>query len=182
MANSFGGGGQDLDLSNGATDVFLSVLQFALSDLADDPWRRALAQWVAWHDQTLVGRGVVGFDLEDVHWDPAEFASQKAFLLQVIDFAATRHRWSELCYDPPHAVAYLQRYREVVAAFELPPGFGRPLDTAGPGPRTRSSAAPATGSTAASSSDGAGCARSAVRATPATCDELRALGRSNEHG
>ncbi len=134
MANSFGGGGQDLDLSNGATDVFLSVLQFALSDLADDPWRRALAQWVAWHDQTLVGRGVVGFDLEDVHWDPAEFASQKAFLLQVIDFAATRHRWSELCYDPPHAVAYLQRYREVVAAFELPPGF-RPAPGYGwPGP------------------------------------------------
>jgi hypothetical protein len=35
--SAIGGGGHDLDLSNGGTDVFLSVLQFALSDLAEDP-------------------------------------------------------------------------------------------------------------------------------------------------
>jgi hypothetical protein len=38
MANRFGGNGRSLRLSNGATDVFLSVLQFALSDLATTEW------------------------------------------------------------------------------------------------------------------------------------------------
>jgi hypothetical protein len=134
MSNSFGGGGADLDLSNGATDVFLSVLQFALSDLATDPWQRALARWVAWHDQNVAGRGTVGFDLEEIHWGPADFARQKAFLLQVIDTAATGYRWSELCYDPPHAVDYLHRYREIVEAFELPPDFRPVGGYAWPGP------------------------------------------------
>jgi hypothetical protein len=134
VGNVFRGGELDLRLSNGATDVFLSVLQFALSDLADDPWQRALAQWVAWHDQNLVGGGTVGFGLEEVHWEPAEFAAQKAFLLRVLDTALTRYRWDELCYDPPRADAYLHRYREVVAAFELPAGFWPATGYRWPGP------------------------------------------------
>jgi hypothetical protein len=59
-------------LSNGGTDVFLSVLQFALSGLAASLWERALTQWIAWHDQNLVGRGVLGFDLSDIAWNPAD--------------------------------------------------------------------------------------------------------------
>lgn len=134
MGNLFRGGGLDLDLSNGGTDVFLSVLQFALSDLADEPWQDELAQWVAWHDQTLVGLGTVGFDLEEIHWDPARFREQKAFLLRAVDTAASRYRWSELCYDPPYAEIYLHRYREVVAAFELPPDFRPAAGYGWPGP------------------------------------------------
>jgi hypothetical protein len=67
-------------LMNQGFDVFLSVLQFALSDLATSPWQRALAQWVAWHDQNLVGRGVVGFDLEDIAWDPARFPERAQWM------------------------------------------------------------------------------------------------------
>ncbi|MEV0153008.1 hypothetical protein AB0H57_04605 [Micromonospora sp. NPDC050686] len=65
MGNRFSGGGSHLRLGNGATDAFQSLLQFALSDLAGEPWERALAQWFAWHDQNLVGSGTVGFDLAD---------------------------------------------------------------------------------------------------------------------
>jgi hypothetical protein len=134
MGNRFCGGPHDLKLSNGATDVFLSVLQFALSDLATSPWERALAQWVAWHDQNLAGRGVVGFDLEDIAWDPARFPEQKAFVLQAIDTALTGYRWDELCYDPPHAQTYLHAYRQLVDGFELPT-TARPVDRYGwPGP------------------------------------------------
>jgi hypothetical protein len=122
MGNRFCGGQRDMKFSDGATDVFLSVLQFALSDLAATRWERALAQWVAWHDQNLVGREVVGFDLADIAWDPAEFPRQKAFLLRVIDTALTGYRWNELCYDPPYARACLRDYRQIVVSFPLPAG------------------------------------------------------------
>lgn len=134
MGNSFGGGGVDLDLSNGASTAFLSVLQFALSDLATDPWERELARWVAWHDQAASGLGMMGFDLEEVHWVPADLAGQRAFLLRAVDTAATGYRWSELCYEPPYTASHLRRYREIVAGFALAadfrPGGGYPW----PGP------------------------------------------------
>lgn len=119
MGNRFGGGGGDLKLSNSATDVFLSVLQFALSDLAASGWERALAQWVAWHDQAVAGPGCVGFDLAEIAWDRPDFASQKAFLLRVVDKALTRYRWDELCYDPPFAEQNLHDYRGIVRRFDL---------------------------------------------------------------
>jgi hypothetical protein len=125
LANRFRGGERDLRLSNGATDVFLSVLQFALSDLAASQWERALAQWVAWHDQTASGRGCVGFDLEEIAWDQTDFPGQKAFLVRVIDKALTAYRWSELCYEPPWADQHLRQYRIIVERFDLPAQYGR---------------------------------------------------------
>jgi hypothetical protein len=134
MANRFGGGGHSLKLSNAATDVFLSVLQFALSDLAATRWQRELAQWIAWHDQNLTGVGTVGFDLEHIVWPAANFADQKAFLLSAIDLAGRRYRWDELCYDPPSAHAYLHEYRDVVVPFERPAAPTTPTNWGWPGP------------------------------------------------
>ncbi|MFI5496085.1 hypothetical protein [Actinoplanes sp. NPDC051859] len=131
MGNRFSGGGRELSLSNSATDVFQSVLQFALSDLAQTPWELAFARWFALHDQNLSGRGTVGFDLAEVPWDPAQSGTQRQFLVDAIDRALTRYRWDELCYDPPHAAEYLREFRGVVAAFEPVsthdgPGIGWP--------------------------------------------------------
>jgi hypothetical protein len=134
MANRFGGGNRDMKRSNGATDAFLSVLQFALSDLAATVWQRALAQWIAWHDQNLVGRGAVGFYLEEIAWDRFEFPNQKAFLLRAIDTALTHYRWEELCYEPPYAEGDLREYREIVELFELPAETGPSERWAWPGP------------------------------------------------
>lgn len=120
MANRFGAGPASMRLSNGASEVFMSLLQFALSDLAGNAWERDFAQWFAWHDQNGVGRGTVGFDLEQVRWDAARFAEQKAFLLRAIDTALAGYRRAELDYDPPHADVYLREYREIVEPFELP--------------------------------------------------------------
>src|SRR6185437_7986728 len=110
-------------LTNGGTDVFLSLMQFALSDLASSDWEQALALWFAWHDQNLVGLGVMGFSLEEVHWDAAQFPEQKAFLLRAIDSALAGYRRAELCYDPPYVDLYLREYREIVEPFELPADF-----------------------------------------------------------
>lgn len=133
MANRFSGGGRELRLSNGASDVLLSVLQFALSDLAVTPWERALAQWIAWHDQNVAGRGCVGFDLAEIAWDDAAFPEQHAFLLRAVDRARARYRWGELCYDPPFAAGHLAEFRELVAHLGPPPP-GRGPVAAWPGP------------------------------------------------
>lgn len=125
MANRFGGGGRDLKLSNARTDIFLALLQFPLSDLATAPWQRALAQWVAWHDQNLVGVGTVGFDLDELAWE--DFPAEQAFLLSVVDAALAGHRWAETCYEAALLEPALQAYRAIVAAF-----------TPGPSPTTPS--------------------------------------------
>jgi hypothetical protein len=120
MANVFRAGERVMRLSNGATAVFLSVWQFALSDLAGNSWERAFAQWIARHDTQILGLGMVGFGLDEIDWDPVQFPSQKAFLVRALDTALTRHRWAELCYDPPHAEENLRNCRQLVEPFERP--------------------------------------------------------------
>ncbi|WP_326764620.1 hypothetical protein OG978_08555 [Streptomyces sp. NBC_01591] len=136
MGNIFHGGGRSLDLSNGGTDVFVDVLMLAVSDLADSTWEYRFATLLTLQDQCVLGRGVVGFDLEDIDWgrSPRERAAAKDFVLRVLDLALRRHRWDELGYEPPFAEGYLRQYREMVEAFD-PAGAGRQCgDPPFPGP------------------------------------------------
>ncbi|MER7793540.1 hypothetical protein [Streptomyces sp. NPDC097640] len=115
----FGGGSGGLSLSNGGTDVFLDVLTLAVSDLARDAWDFRFAALLALQDQSVMGRGAVGFDLEEIDWGtaPAERARAKGFVVRVVDLALRRHRWDELGYEPPFAEGYLRRFRAMVSAF-----------------------------------------------------------------
>ncbi|MFD9602199.1 hypothetical protein [Streptomyces sp. NPDC059970] len=120
MGNVFHGGGRSLSMSNGGTDVFVDVLMLAVSDLADSTWDHRFATLLTLQDQSVIGRGVVGFDLEDVDWgrSPHERAKAKDFVLRVLDLALRRHRWDELDYEPPFAEGCLRQYREMVEAFD----------------------------------------------------------------
>ncbi|MFC7893812.1 hypothetical protein [Streptomyces sp. NPDC057381] len=120
MGNVFGAGDDDLYLSNGGTAVFVDVLTLAVSALAGGPWDHRFAALVAMQDQSMMGRGAVGFDLADLDWGATseERAAAKAFVLKVLDLAARRHRWEELDYEPPFAEGYVRRFREIVAAFD----------------------------------------------------------------
>ncbi|WP_406529814.1 hypothetical protein [Streptomyces sp. I8-5] len=126
MGNTFHGGGRALPLSNGGTAVFVDVLMLAVSDLADSVWEYRFATLLTLQDQGVMGRGAVGFDLEDIDWgrSPGEWAAAKGFVLRVLDLALRRHRWDELGYEPPFAEGYLRQYREMVEAFD-PAGAGR---------------------------------------------------------
>jgi hypothetical protein len=106
-------------MSNGSTDVFVDVLMLAVSDLAESVWEYRFATLLILQDQSAVGRGVVGFDLEEIDWgsSPGEQAAAKDFVLRVIDLALRRHRWDELGYEPPFAEGFLRQYREMVEAF-----------------------------------------------------------------
>jgi hypothetical protein len=121
MANQFSNlrAGPDtwLSMSNGATAVVLDVLLLSGSDLAADPWEEGFVRWLASRDQSVIGIGIAGFDIDEIAWTPAGFAAQHAFVLRVIDAALARQRWELLGFEPPYAAAHLARLREVFAGY-----------------------------------------------------------------
>ncbi|MGY0059807.1 hypothetical protein ACWY4P_25230 [Streptomyces sp. LZ34] len=135
MGNVFRGGGDGLSLSNGGTDVFVDVLTLAVSDLARDAWDHRFAALLTLQDQNVMGRGAVGFDLEEIDWGstPAERARAKGFVVRAVDLALRRHRWDELGYEPPFAEGYLRRFKAMVEAFD-PAGAVRRDGGVFPGP------------------------------------------------
>ncbi|TRV80058.1 hypothetical protein FKN01_07575 [Streptomyces sp. 130] len=134
--NEFGGGGgRHLSLTNGGTAVFVDVLTFAVSSLARAPWDFRFAALLSLQNQNVMGRGMVGFDLEELDWgdSPQEAAAAKDFLLRVLDLALTHHRWDELTYEPPRVEGYLRTYRAMAEAFD--PATARPGRRVLPGPQ-----------------------------------------------
>ncbi len=135
-----GGDGRHLEMTNGGTAVFVDVLVLAVSTLAREPWHFRFAALLTLQDQSVMGRGVVGFDLADLDWGdtPRERAAAKDFLLRVLDLALTRHRWEELTYEPPRAEGYLRTYRAMVEAFD--PTTARTGTDVLPGPQDAATA------------------------------------------
>ncbi|MCN9240392.1 hypothetical protein NGF19_06210 [Streptomyces sp. RY43-2] len=134
--NRFGGPGGDLDLPNGGTEVFVEVMMFAVSALAQEPWEYRFAALMAAQDQNMVGRGCVGFDLDEVAWGSTaeERAAVRDFVLRVVDLAAREYRWDELGYEPPYAKGYLGRFRTMVEEFApVRDGSGPACTTVFPG-------------------------------------------------
>lgn len=121
MANRFGGGDITFKVPNSRVNAFLAILQFPLSDFAQTPWERAVAQWVAWHDQNLSGRGQVGFLLEHIPWQPAEFSRQRDFMLRAVTGAMQGYRWHEMPRVPRQIESHLRDYHEAIELF-LPLG------------------------------------------------------------
>ncbi|WP_369197392.1 hypothetical protein [Streptomyces djakartensis] len=122
-------GADAMHLSNGGTEVFAEVLTLAVGALAQRPWELRFAALLAWQDQSVLGRGAVGFDLAGLDWGatPQERATAKAFVLRATEPAARGHRWAELGYEPPFARECLRRFREIVEAF-APPAAVAPGD------------------------------------------------------
>ncbi|WP_415951884.1 hypothetical protein [Streptomyces sp. KLOTTS4A1] len=130
MSNTFSGTGagtgHDLNLSNGATEVFIDVLMLAVSDLASEPWDFRFAALLSLQDQTIMGRGDVGFDLTEFDWGATERerARAKDFVLSAVALAASGHRWSELGYYPPRAHDYLRHFTTMVESCTPSAGSG----------------------------------------------------------
>lgn len=125
MSNIFSGGSHDLDLSNGATAMFIDVLMLAVSDLASEDWDFRFAALLTLQDQNVMGRGAVGFDLAEFDWGATERerARAKDFVLRVTALAASGHRWRELDYRPTCVHEHLRRFTTLVDSF-TPPAEG----------------------------------------------------------
>ena len=110
-----------LQMSNGLTSVFVSVLSLAASALAETDHQRELAVWIASRDQAVYGLGLVGFDLADLPWSKSKFAEDQAFLLRVIEAAKAKVGWEHLDYSPNEAWLFdcLDYFAEMVRAFSV---------------------------------------------------------------
>jgi hypothetical protein len=88
-----------LKMSNGMTDVFLDVLTAAGTVLAQSDHQRDLVVWLAAHDQSLFGRGCVGFDLTEL--PIGNLGEDRDFLVSAASAATRDHiGWSTLGYEP----------------------------------------------------------------------------------
>ena len=109
---------ESVKLSNGATSVLMSVLALSASDKAATDWEKQFASWIALRDQSVLGLGIVGFDISDFGWSTKEFDTQKAFVLSAIDLALQHHRWEVLSYKPAEFMDdVIRQFRELIAAF-----------------------------------------------------------------
>lgn len=127
MGNSFTARGTTgvpgaLYLSNGGTDVFFDVLMPAACDLAATHWERHLAVLLVDSGHRHLGVWE-GFDLAELPWSGG-WPHEKAFLLRVIDLAASGHGRDRLAYTPSFAAGYLADYRAMTAGFTPVPGVG----------------------------------------------------------
>lgn len=100
ISNERAGADSYLQMSNGATSVLLDILCLAASDIASSQWEIETAIWLAEHDQSIIGLGVVGFDISEIGWSRENFPAQQQFTVSTIDLAMKRHRWKLLNYEP----------------------------------------------------------------------------------
>lgn len=72
------------DATGRGTEVFVDVLTLAVSDLAEDPWDYRFAALLTLQYRSVMGRGAVGFDLEDIDGGatPHERARSKGCVLR----------------------------------------------------------------------------------------------------
>ncbi|MFN3429907.1 MAG: hypothetical protein ACK46X_08140 [Candidatus Sericytochromatia bacterium] len=78
----------------------LAVLCLAGAALARTPQHERLMIWIGSQDQTLLGRGVAGFTLAELPWEPLTFDADRAYLRAVVASAQARTRWDRLSYTP----------------------------------------------------------------------------------
>jgi len=122
MANCFTSdrdpGAATVRMSNGATAVLFDTMAIAGCARARTDWERAAMQWLIERDQARIGLGMAGFDVRQLGWTAEAFGEQRAFLLAVLDDAASGVGWERLPFQPGEGVAALIReLRDLVARF-----------------------------------------------------------------
>lgn len=89
-----------LQLSNGSTSALLTLLVIAGSAIAATDWERTATVWLAEHDQSVFGIGMVGFDLDELAFTREGFAAERDFLLRMVDAALAGEGWATLAWTP----------------------------------------------------------------------------------
>ena len=110
-----------VQMSNGLTSVFVSVLSLAASTLAQTDRQREFAVWFASHDQDVYGLGIVGFDVSELPWRAEAFETDRDFVLGAIEAAKAKTGWVRLGYSPREewVLDCLERFQHLVASFDI---------------------------------------------------------------
>ena len=91
-------------ISNGWTTVLYSVLLISGSKLAETHWEKLFLIWLAEHDQNHLGQGMVGIDVDSIHWSNSEYEQQGEFIVKIAQNAINNSCWNELNYNTDEKV------------------------------------------------------------------------------
>ncbi len=112
-----------LQMSNGATDVFVCLLSLSCSQIASTKEEIRIASCICSCDQSIFGRGCTGFDIAELPWSQelSKFKNEKQFLLKAIKRVLERTDWHKLDYEPTvdRALVNQTKFFEMVTKFEF---------------------------------------------------------------
>ncbi|MEY4529303.1 MAG: hypothetical protein RLZZ156_24 [Deinococcota bacterium] len=111
---------EPLQMNNGLTSVFVSVLALSASNLAQTDNQRLWAAWIASRDQGIFGGGIVGFDLTQMPWKVASLEADKDFWSRAVAAAKQKIGWECLDYQPHEEWVFssLDQFIGLIIAFE----------------------------------------------------------------
>lgn len=110
---------EPIGMSNGLTSVFIEVLAISGSILAKTNREKEMIIWLAQRDQSAVGIGTVGFDIDEMPWTIDSFQNEKIFILDTISNATDGLGWENLSYKPRQdwVVNCLNQFGLMIKAF-----------------------------------------------------------------
>lgn len=126
MSNIISLNSDTISMSNGLTDVFISVLVLSGSRLAEIVDEKRLIVWLAEKDQSKVGIGTVGFDIREMPWNKECFEESRLFMLKTVGLAKNKTDWDKLDYAPNekllfHALSKFSDMLSTLAAKDIDP-------------------------------------------------------------
>ncbi|BFH64798.1 hypothetical protein [Paenibacillus azoreducens] len=92
---------EPLRMTNQSTSVFIETLVISGSKIAATDREKEFIIWLAQKDQNVIGRGVVGFNIEEMPWIEDDFPEMKSFMLECIRGVINKLQW-ELLNDEPN--------------------------------------------------------------------------------
>lgn len=120
MPEHFGESIESLKMSNSLTSFFIEVLALSGSMFAENNREKEMVIWLAQQDQSVVGIGTVGFDIDDMPWTIESFERERNFILHTISGAMERHGWERLNYEPREdwIIECLLKFQRMIFVFD----------------------------------------------------------------
>jgi hypothetical protein len=87
-------------------ETFIETTGLSGSLLASADYEKNFIVWLLANDQDFIGRGAIGFDLNEMPWSLIDFDKEKSFMLSVASGVKNRVGWEKLLYRPNEEVLF----------------------------------------------------------------------------
>lgn len=111
---------ESLRMTNTSTQIFFELLILSGSQTATIDREKEFIIWLAQHDQNCVGRGNVGFNMDEMPWAEEDFYPMKQFMLKTVEGAIHKTGWTVLDYEPSVKWSNItfQHFYQMIESFE----------------------------------------------------------------
>ncbi len=82
-------------MSNSLTHSIYMTMMVEGAKIARTRWEKEFLIWLADHNQSVIGLGIVGFDVCELGWIKEDFVAQKQFLLQLLKNAQANKTYAQ---------------------------------------------------------------------------------------